>query len=120
MTALDQVRRQLAALGVGSEADVRRQARYPVTPSETRALVYLVALLVGGLLAVWTFAPAIDTAVSLIRSVAAMDVGAFLTAEFVTMAVFFVAYSVATHRTLPTTDRSDTSQYAGPSPSAGA
>lgn len=95
VTVVDQARRQLAAIGVVRYDPAWGRPSDRVAPSESRALAYLVGLLVGGLVAAWTYAGAIGTAVSLIRAVAALDWGAFLTVEFVAMVVFFVAYSVA-------------------------
>ncbi|WP_332898126.1 hypothetical protein [Haladaptatus sp. CMSO5] len=97
VTTIDQVRRQLAALGVGSERDVSRQARSRGPPSSARLAAYLGLILVGGGLALATFASAIDTAIALLPALAALDVGAFVSVEFVVMVVFFVSYSVATH-----------------------
>lgn len=95
VTVVDQARRQLAALGVVSHDDVTTRSR--AVPSETRALAYLVLVLVGGALAAWTFDRAVDTAVSLIRVVAALDAAAFVPADFFVMVAFFVSFGVATH-----------------------
>jgi len=93
---LDQGRRQLAALGVGSAEDVRRAERTRPTPTRTNVAVYLLLLLVGGAIAALTFDPAVETAVSLIRIVAALDVAAFDLVGFLVMALFFVSYKAAT------------------------
>jgi len=97
LTALDQVRRQLAAVGVGSHEAVRRDESRPRTLSETRALGYLSVFLVGSLLALWTADVAMSTVVAMIRVVSAVDVGGFVLSEFVVVAIFFVAYGAATH-----------------------
>lgn len=96
VTVLDQARRQLAALGVVGEDRSGGRPDDRVAPSESRALAYLVGLLVGGLVAVWTYEGAVGTAVSLLRAVAALDAGAFATVEFVAMVAFFVSFGVAT------------------------
>lgn len=97
VTVIDQGRRQLVALGLiggdGREYGVWAQ----VVPTESRAAGYLVLLLVGGVVAAWTYEGAIDTAVSLVPAVATLDVGAFVSVEFLLLVVFFVAYGVATH-----------------------
>jgi hypothetical protein len=95
VTVIDQGRRQLAALGVGSRADVRREARTRATPSAPRAVAYLVVFLVGGALAAWTFDPAIDIAVSLIPIVATFDFGALVLVDLVVLVVFFVSWGAA-------------------------
>lgn len=95
VTVLDQTRRQLAALGVVGYDPSRGRPGDAVAPSESRALAYLVGLLVGGLVTVWTYEGAVGTAVSLLRAVAALDAGAFVTVEFVVMVVFFVSFGVA-------------------------
>jgi len=96
VTAIDQVRRQLAAFGVGSDADVRRAERVRPTPTRTQAALYLGLLVVGGVVAALTFEPALETAVSLIEIVAALDVGAFDLVAFVVITIFFVSYKAAT------------------------
>lgn len=96
VTLLEQVRRQLTALGV-LDGDLRGSLWSPAVPSETRGLAYVVLLIVGGLLAAWTFESAVETAVSLIRVVATLDVGAFDLAEFGVMVVFFVSFEAATY-----------------------
>lgn len=96
VTVLDQARRQLAALGVGSYEGGWPNRPKSGVPSRELALAYLGGLVVGGLLAWWTFAPAVETAVALIRVVAARDVGAFDLLAFLVMVVFFVSYAVAT------------------------
>ena len=96
VTVLDQARRQLAALGVGGYEGGWPNRPKPGVPSRELALAYFGGLVVGGLLAWWTFAPAVETAVSLIRVVAALDVGAFDLLAFLVMVVFFVSYAVAT------------------------
>jgi hypothetical protein len=95
-TALDQARRQLAALGV-VDGDTRESFWSPAIPSETQTLAYVALLAVGGLVAAWTFEPAIETAVSLIRVVAALDGGAFDLAAFAVMVVFFVSFETAAY-----------------------
>jgi len=97
LTLVDQLRRQLAALGVGTHDEVAREARSRAVPSETRTLAYLTVLLVCGLLAAWTFQSALDTAVSLVYLVRALDVGAFVTGEILELVVFVVSYGLASH-----------------------
>ena len=96
VTAIDQGRRQLAAFGVGSDADVRRAERVRPTPTRTQVAVYVGLLVVGGVLAALTFDPAIETAVSLIEVVATLDVEALSLMAFLVMVVFFVSYKAAT------------------------
>lgn len=95
LTILDQLRRQLAALGIGSHPQVPRSRR--AAPSETRALAYVAVLVVGGLVASWTFDPAMRAIGSAIRLIVLQDVAAFALVRFVLMVVFFVAYGAATH-----------------------
>lgn len=98
VTGIEQARRQLAALGVVGEDRVGRAvwSWTRAIPTEPQALAYLVLLVVGGLLAAWTFEGAIETAVSLIRVVGALDLEAFVLGEFLVMVVFFVSFEVAT------------------------
>jgi hypothetical protein len=95
-TLLDQLRRQLAALGVGSRADVRRAERPRAAPTGLQLAGYLVVFLLGGVVAVWTFEPAVRAGISLIWIVGTLDVTRFVFLEFVLMVVFFVAFASAT------------------------
>ncbi|MFC7046065.1 hypothetical protein ACFQH6_12155 [Halobacteriaceae archaeon GCM10025711] len=97
VTAVDQVRRQLAALGVGThhavDSDTESSATYPAQ----QALGYGVLVVLGGAVAAWTFDRGVETAVSMIRVVATLDAGAFVLADFVVMVVFFASFGLATH-----------------------
>lgn len=96
VTAIDQTRRQLAALGIGTYDDeLRVWSR--VTPSSLRTSGYLFAMIAGGIVAVITFDRAIATLLSLIPVVATVDIVAFDLAELFVMVVFFLSYSVAAH-----------------------
>jgi hypothetical protein len=52
VTLLDQLQRQLAAVGVGTRSAVARADSEAGTPGETRLLVYLSGVTVGGVVAV--------------------------------------------------------------------
>lgn len=97
VTAVDQGRRQLAAMGLGTHEAVRRDESRPRTLSETRALGYLTLVLVGSLVALWTADAAISSLVGMIAIVSAADVGAFVFPDLITVVLFFVAYGSATH-----------------------
>ena len=97
VTAVDQARRQLAALGVVGDGETDDSIWSPAVPSETQALAYVVLVVLGGLVAAWTFEGAIGTLVSLIRGVAALDPGAFVLGEFLVMALFFLSFEAATY-----------------------
>lgn len=97
VTVLEQLQRQLAALGVGTRTAVARADREAGTPGETRLLAYLGGLAAGGAVAVWTFETAVQAGIALIRIVGTLDSSAFVTVEFVVMVVFFVGFAVATH-----------------------
>lgn len=97
VTVLEQARRQLAALGIGTRNGDDFDLVARLLPAERRPLAYLVALLVGGVVAAWTFDRGVETAVSTIRVVATLDAAAFVPADFAVMVVFFVSFSVATH-----------------------
>jgi len=91
VTFLDQLRRQLAALGFGSRGEQSRGA-----PTDLRLVGYLVALLLGGTIAAWTFEPAVQAGISLIWIVGTLDPTRFALLEFVLMIVFFVSFASAT------------------------
>ncbi|WP_436926067.1 hypothetical protein [Halosimplex amylolyticum] len=96
VTAIDQTRRQLAALGVGTyAAELRVWSR--VTPSSLRTVGYLLAVIAGTVVAVITFDRAVEALLSLIPVVATVDVVAFDLVELFVMVVFFLSYSVAAH-----------------------
>lgn len=91
VTVLDQLQRQLAAVGVGTRSAVARADREAGTPGETRLFAYLAGLTVGGAVAVWT----LET--GMVRIVGTLDAAGFALVEFLTMLVFFVAFAAATH-----------------------
>lgn len=96
VTAVDELRRQLAALGVVTDQPrVRGWSR--VALSSLRTAGYLVALAGGGGVAALTFERAVGTIQSLIPVVATVDPAGIDLLEVFVMVVFFVAYSTATH-----------------------
>lgn len=97
VTLLDQLQRQLAAVGVGSQSAVSRADREAGIPGETRLFVYLAGLTIGGVIAVWTFETAVQTGITMIRIVGTLDATGFALVEFLTMIGFFVSFAAATH-----------------------
>ncbi|RDZ51292.1 hypothetical protein C5C07_16980 [Haloferax sp. Atlit-4N] len=104
VTTLDQLRRQLAALGVvaGDAGRPDRVASGWAVPSVPRLLVYAVVTVVGGSIAVLTFDRAVDAGIAFIRlatdlGVGVFPFGAFPLVEFLVIVVFFVAFGAATH-----------------------
>jgi hypothetical protein len=97
VTLLDQVRRQLAALGLvrGDPGWVWPDSK--PTPTAVQAAVYLLGVFVGGALAVWLFEGAMETTVALIRVVMALDPVAFSFGAVVGLVGFFVSFGIATH-----------------------
>lgn len=95
-TALDVARRQLSAIGL-LEASRTPNVWARLLPARRGTVANLVLVGLGGALAAWTFAGAVQTAVDVIRWVAALDVGAFVSVAFLRLVVFFVAYSAAAH-----------------------
>jgi len=96
LTAVDQLRRQLAALGVGTYDDGRLRVWSRVAPSSLRATGYLLALTVGAAVAAATFDGAVETLLALIP-VAVVDGTAVDLADVLSLVAFFLAYSVAAH-----------------------
>lgn len=96
VTVLDQGRRQAVAAGL-VDGDAGTTSIWPsVLPDETTDQLYLALLVVSGLVAASTFETAVETLVSLVRIVAALDVAALDLVALLTTAVFFVAYEAAT------------------------
>ncbi|KAB1185377.1 MULTISPECIES: hypothetical protein [Haloferax] len=96
VTILDQLRRQLAALGVGSRGDVERSTREGGTPSGTLVLLYVGAVVLGGAIAAWSFERAVDAGIMMIQIVGTLDITRFDLLAFVVMIVFFVSFGAAT------------------------
>ncbi|WP_416841372.1 hypothetical protein [Haloferax sp. DFSO52] len=96
VTLLDVVRRQFAAAGFGSRQSTEEQTRQAGVPSASRAVFYLVVVLVGGVVAVWSFEPAVAAGIGLIRMVGTLDTGAFDIVGFLVMILFFVSFGAAT------------------------
>lgn len=95
-TVLDQVRRQLAALGVTGSDTARRRLTARVAPFDIGMFGHLAGVLVGGAVAAVTFDRTLESIVTLIRRVAALDVAAITPGEVVVTVVFFVSFGVAT------------------------
>jgi len=96
VTFVDELRRQLAALGIVA-GQPRPRVWSRVTPPSLRTAGYVVGLVVGGAIAAVTFELAVDAIQSLIPVVATVDPWGIDLAEVLVMVVFFVAYSTATH-----------------------
>jgi protein-S-isoprenylcysteine O-methyltransferase Ste14 len=97
LTVVDQVRRQLAALGLGSYDEYQLRVWSRVTPASLRAAGYLLAFGAGTVVAGLTFERAVDALLSLIPVVATVDVAAVDVVGLVVLVVFSVSYSAATH-----------------------
>lgn len=97
VTVIDQGRRQLAALDVGTYDDEGLRLWARVTPASLRTSGYLLAVVVGTAVAVMSFDRAVEALLSLIPVVATVDVIAFDVVELRQLVVFFVAYGVAAH-----------------------
>lgn len=97
VTAIDQLRRQLATLGVGTYDDYQLRVWSRVTPSWLQTTGYLLALIAGTAVAMITFDRAVEGLLSLIPVVATVDVVAFELVELFVMIVFFLSYSAAAH-----------------------
>ncbi|EMA06286.1 hypothetical protein C438_06222 [Haloferax denitrificans ATCC 35960] len=102
LTTLDQLRRQLAVLGVVTGDSGRTDGAWSgrAVPSVPWLLVSAVVAVVGGFIASVTFDRAVDAGIALIRLVAGLGVGAFPAGafplvEFLAMVVFFVAFGAA-------------------------
>lgn len=93
VTAVEQCRRQLVALGVvGTPSD---EAETPAL-SGRRALGYLALAVGGGAVAAATADDALDATVGLIRAVSVVDAGAIGLGDVLLVAVFFVAFGLVT------------------------
>lgn len=96
VTLLDQLRRQLTALGLASHPEVDPDPENRPPPSEPQALAYLVGVVFAGGIAWLTVDAGITALLSLLPAVATLDVGAIRLSALVLVAVFFVSYAIAT------------------------
>ncbi|WP_410767396.1 hypothetical protein [Haloferax sp. DFSO60] len=96
VTLLDQIRRQLSALGGDATDDSRWYNRPSGVPSGSWMVVYGVLTVVGGAIAYLTFDSALETGRVMIQLVATLDVSSFVPLDFIVLVVFFVSFGVAT------------------------
>jgi hypothetical protein len=59
-------------------------------------LLSLAVVVLGGVVAAWTFEPAVAAGISLVHAAASLDPSVVVPVEFAAMIVFFVAFSGAT------------------------
>jgi hypothetical protein len=97
VTIIEQVRRQLAALGVidSSPEEFRVWARLPAGRLQTGG--YLLGFGFGAIIAWVTFEGAIEAIVSVIPAVATVDPSGVAVSKLFEMVVFFVAFSAGAH-----------------------
>lgn len=95
-TALDQARRQFAALGVGTNGGQGRGDRSRSSLPVTRSVGYVAVVAVGGAIAAVTLDTAIEAGISVIRVAATLDFGALVAREIGVMILFFIAFAAAT------------------------
>jgi hypothetical protein len=92
VTVLDQGVRQVRAYaGEREETSLWRWV-----PSESEATVAVSSLVLGGVLAAWSYEVALATVPEAVRAVASLDWTILTSVEFVTLVVFLIAFNVAT------------------------
>ena len=96
VSTVEQVRRQLAALGLVSHAEVDPDPQTRRPPAEPVALGYLVVFGFAAGVASLTFERGIEVAVSLVPALAAFDIGSLLVADLVVMVLFFGSWAATT------------------------
>lgn len=97
LTAVDQTRRQLAAIGVFTYDTYQLRVWSRVTPSSLRTAGYLVALVSGTAVASVTFPRAVEALRTVLLVIATVDPAAADVTEVFVILVFFIAYSIASH-----------------------
>lgn len=97
LSVVDQLHRQLAALGVVTHDAVQPRPAFRAVPSRPLGATYLVLVVLSTVVAARTYDVGIDTAVVMIRVVATLDPSLVTTAEVVGMVAFFVSFATATH-----------------------
>ncbi|WP_255196528.1 hypothetical protein [Halorarius litoreus] len=96
VTLLDQLRRQLTALGLAHHPEVDPDPAKRTPPSEPLALAYLVGVVLAGGIAWLTFDAGIAALISMLPAIATLDVGAVRLSWLVLLVVFFGSYGIAT------------------------
>ena len=96
VTGIDIVRRQLAAVGIGTRDSIDQTDRQRGAPSTTRMLVYAGVVVVGGAIASVTFQTAVDVGITMIRILGTLDFATFDFVAFFVMILFFVTFGAAT------------------------
>jgi hypothetical protein len=96
VSTIDQLRRQLAALGLGSHSEVDPDPTSRTPPSEPMALVSLLGVVLGGAVAWLSFDRGLEAVVTVVDAVVRLDVGSLLVVDLAVLLVFFVGYGVAT------------------------
>lgn len=96
VSTLDQLRRQLAALGIGSHDQVDPDPSTRAPPSEPLTLACLVGLVFGGIFVWATFEAGLAAVVTVVGAMIPVDVDALLAVDIVVLVVFSVSYGVVT------------------------
>jgi hypothetical protein len=97
VTAVDQARRQLAALDICTYDNFQLRVWSRVSPSSLRTVGDLFALVSGTMVATITFPYAVEALKSLIPLISPPNPVEFEVMELFVMLVFFIAYSFAAH-----------------------
>lgn len=93
---VDQLRRQLAALGIGSHDQVDPDPSTRAPPSEPLTLACLVGLVFGGIFLWATFEAGLAAVVTFVGAMVPVDPEALLAVDALVLVVFFVAFGVVT------------------------
>jgi hypothetical protein len=96
VTVVDQARRQLAAVGIGSHRAVDRERARPAAPGKAAAVGYLVAGVMAGVVAFGTVETAIDTLRSTVVIVGQPASASVDLIGILSVILFFVAYGLLT------------------------
>lgn len=96
VSTVDQLRRQLAALGIGSHDQVDPEPSTRTPPSEPLTLACLVGVVFGSIFLWATFEAGLAAVVTLVGAMVPIDVDALLAVDAVVLVVFFVSYGVVT------------------------
>ncbi|WP_225317776.1 MULTISPECIES: hypothetical protein [Haloferax] len=95
VTLVDMARRQYEALASRPTGESEQNFHRRSVPDTPLFVVYAAVVVVGGVVAAWTFERAVDAGITMIRIAGTLDGTLFDPVEFVVMVIFFITFGGA-------------------------